>query len=90
MDGLLAGIAQWVVVVIIGLGLIVTLRKNGRSADRREGARTEKITSLERITQENSQKLDKVLAGQNEQKAHCAGVSTGLNVRVDTLEKKGE
>ena len=86
--GSIGDIAQWVAVVIIAGGMVLTWRKNGRSEALNSGKRIEKIASLEKVVGEVSSKQDNILESINAFKTHCAKVSTGLNGRITNLESK--
>jgi len=79
-------------VVIIGLGLILTLVRNGRSQSRSmgklEGTLVTSIGNINNRLDDPNNGLSAIKGAVDEQAVHCARVSTGLATKVEALEKK--
>ena len=95
---LVGDLAQWAAVLVIGGGFIWTWRRNGKDKAFDAGQLAEKITNLEKFAEEakteskveserQHAKMDKILAGQNEMKTHCANVSGDLAGEIKALQK---
>jgi len=91
--------AQWAAVAIMSVTLVGTLVSNrrGNSKDDAEAQRAEAAfkTQLKADVKRIEEKLADphtglvaIKEGQEEQKNHCATVSTGLQERVKNIEKK--
>lgn len=75
-------------VVLVGIGLMVTWYRNGRSASEKYGALTEQVKESNKKLDSHSEKLDAIQASVNEQKINCATISTGLKERIGAVERE--
>lgn len=87
-------IAQWVMTIAVALGLIVTWVRNGRKQGTDWGSlsgslETEIKNIKDKLDDENTG-LGAIKNGVDEQKLHCAKISTELKTRVHSLEGKGK
>jgi len=83
-------IAQWVMTIAVALGLIVTWVRNGRNQGAKWGSletemKTEMKNIKDKLDDENTG-LGAIKKGVDDQKLHCAKISTELKTRVNALE----
>ena len=79
-------------VVVIGVGLVITLVRNGRSHSnsmgKLEGALSTEIKNIHKRLDDDKTGLGAIKGAVDGQALLCKGISTDLTGRVGTLEKK--
>ena len=72
------------------LGLIATWIKNGRSQSEERGALKTDIENLQKEVEHPEHGLSSIKKAVDEQKLHCATISTGLTVRMEQVERQAD
>ena len=83
-----AFIAQWVATCLIAVGLITTWVKNGRQSAKNESELKSEVKHINKKLDDPNSGLGAIKASVDEQKVHCANVSSALKAKVEALEKK--
>jgi len=83
-------IAQWVMTVAVALGLIVTWVRNGRNQAAKWGSLEMEIKNIKDKLDDKNNGLGAIKSSVDEQKLHCAKISTELKTRVHALEGEGK
>ena len=88
MDGGVA--AQWGATVVLAVGLFLTYQRNGKRADEKDiNLKAELKADLKSLTAKldsPTEGLGAIKRSIDDQKLHCARVSTAVATKVDNLE----
>jgi len=74
-------------VVVIGIGLIVTWVRNGRSQSKRDGVLEQRIKGVEDKLADDNTGLGAIKKSIDDQRVHCAGVTSSFKERIKNLEE---
>lgn len=75
---------------LVGLGLLATWRRNGRNEAEYLGGLKVEISNIKAKLDDKDTGLSAIKNGVNEQKVHCAEITSGFAERIKTLEKRGK
>lgn len=73
-------------VIIIGIGLIGTWIRNGKSQSKRDGVLEERIEGINRRLDDENTGLGAIKKSVDKQEVHCAKMTTSFAERIKTLE----
>lgn len=76
--------------VIIGLGLVGTIWRNGRHQAKRDGRLEERIDTMHKTVGQVSTKTDDIKKIVVDQGTYCAGFTARIDQRVISLEKRAK
>lgn len=75
-------------VVVVGIGLIITWVRNGRSSSIAYGRLEAKMEYTQKMLDDPNTGLGAIKKSVDDQKIHCARVSSALQEQVKSLEKR--
>ena len=84
---MIGDIAQWAIVVFVGLGLIGTWIRNGRSQSKRNQTIIDNQANILARLNDETTGLTALNEKMHTYETHCAGMSTGLSERVIAAER---
>jgi len=73
-------------VVVIGIGLIVTWVRNGRSQSKRNGVIEERISGINKRLEDENTGLGAIKKSVDKQEVHCAKITSSFSERIKNLE----
>jgi len=79
---------QWVIIIIISVGLIATWVKNGKSTAANLGSMETEIKNIKESVDKQTTTCNKVIENFDEFRVHCAGQTATVNQKVKALESK--
>lgn len=77
-------------VIVVGLGLIATWIRNGRSQSKRDGVIESRIGNVEKLLDDPNTGLGAIKKSVDEQRVHCAKISSSFGERIKSLEKDAD
>lgn len=83
----LGEIINFVGVILVGIGLMITWNRNGRNTAEKYGALTEQVKQSNSKLDEHHQKLDAIQAAVSNQAVNCATISSTLIGKIKSLEE---
>lgn len=90
-------VASWVATGFVGIGLVFTWVRNGKSQAKNMAKLEAKVDGVKDDTEElkkgqtdHNQKMDAMKADINKMGVHCAGVTSGFEERLKTNEREIE
>jgi len=75
-------------VALIGFGLIATWMRNGRSQARRQGSLETDVKHIKETLDDENTGLGAIKKSVDDQRLHCAAVSSAFGERIKALEGK--
>jgi len=82
----IGAIAQWAATIAIAAGMAWTWRRNGRNQAEKWGSFTNEIKNLREKLDDPNQGLGAIKKSVDDQKTHCASVTSGFKERIKNLE----
>jgi len=74
-------------VVVVALGLAATWIRNGRHQAKRDGVLEQRMKGVEDKLDDDNNGLSAIKKSVDDQRVHCAGVTSAFNERIKGLEK---
>ncbi len=75
-------------VIVLAIGLALTWIRNGRGQAKRDGIIEEKITGINKRLDDPDSGLGAIKKSVDKQSFRCAGVTSGFEERIKTLEEE--
>lgn len=74
-------------VIIVGVGLIITWVRNGRSQSKRDGVLEERIKNINKKLEDEHTGLGAIKESVDKQEVHCAKITSSFAERIKSLEE---
>ena len=75
-------------VIVVGVGLIATWVRNGRSSARNLGSLETGLKNMERKLDDENTGLGAIKKSVDDQRVHCAKITSAYGERIKSLEKR--
>ena len=81
-------VASIIGISFVGVGLIATWVRNGRNQARYLGRLENQVENIQNTLADENYGLGSIKSSVEEQKIHCAGVTSGFEERLKNLERR--
>lgn len=87
MDG--AVVAQWCATGVIAVALIVSWVRNGKNQSEEWGSLQTEVKNIQKQLDDPNQGLGAIKKSVDEQKTHCASITSEFEQRIAATERRG-